>query len=478
MNHAPFASGSISRRKELRIFLYWYLAAWLGILILLAALLLFSNFPTEQKLQMFKRAFFALSREYIVWLVLLLPYGIFRLLRYLYRTYKTRGARVFARALALRIVAPVLVMSAAFYLLRQHTRTESFVYEWGRAAENHTARTRDLFAQDGKQRGMHFFAGMRVEEKHLLPLVRNNVEWIAQVPFGWQEHHDQPELHMSALGNMPWSEADSGIAQITLLARGHGLKTMLKPHVWLRNRDNGVWLSHIAMNNETDWQTWFANYRAFILHYARLAEHLQIELFCIGTELHATVKQKPEFWRGLIKEIRGVYRGKLTYGANWDREFEDVTFWDELDFIGVQAYFPLSEKEQPAREELIAGWQPHVQRLERLSQKYRKPILFTELGYRSMSNAAVAPWEWPRMFAGLFQKVSTQTQADCFAAFFEVFWEQEWFAGAHVWKWSANHETAGGKTDLDFTPQNKSAENVLAKGFGKIGKQNYFGQND
>jgi len=34
-------------------------------------------------------------------------------------------------------------------------------------------------------------------------------------------------------------------------------------------------------------------------------------------------------------------------------------------------------------------------------------------------------WEWPRLFSGLFKKVSTRTQADCFAAFFEVFWEKE-----------------------------------------------------
>ncbi len=478
MTQAPTSSLPDIRNKELRTFFYWYLASGLGVLVLLDAVLAFSSIPAANKAQMFGRAVFALGKEYLFWIFLLLPYGLFRLVRYHYRVYQTQGAKALARKSALRVGLPLSMFFVAFYVLRSFTRTENFDYVWDPAVENRTPLTRGLYEQDGKQRGMHFFSGQRIEEKHVLPLVRNNIEWIAQVPFGWQDHHDQPELHMSALGNMPWSEADSGIAQITLRARRHGIQTMLKPHVWLRNRANGVWLSHIAMKNEADWQTWFTNYRAFILHYAKLAEHLQIELLCVGAELYAAVKQKPEQWRALIAEIRREYHGKLTYAANWDGEFEDVTFWEELDFIGVQAYFPLSQNKMPTREELVRGWQPHAQRLAQISRKFHKPVLFTELGYRSVSGTAITPWEWPRVLFGLFQKVSTQTQAECFAAFFEVFWEKEWFAGAYVWKWSANHENAGGKNDLDFTPQNKPAENILAKGFGQVGRQSNFRPKD
>jgi hypothetical protein len=35
---------------------------------------------------------------------------------------------------------------------------------------------------------------------------------------------------------------------------------------------------------------------------------------------------RPKYWQELILEIRKVYKGKLTYAANWD-EFKRVPFW-------------------------------------------------------------------------------------------------------------------------------------------------------
>ena len=70
-----------------------------------------------------------------------------------------------------------------------------------------------------------------------------------------------------------------------LIARARGIRTMLKPHVWLRN---GHWCGEISMTSEADWEQWFDSYRTFIMHYARFAETHGIGLLCIGTELQGT----------------------------------------------------------------------------------------------------------------------------------------------------------------------------------------------
>ncbi len=51
-------------------------------------------------------------------------------------------------------------------------------------------------------------------------------------------------------------------------------------------------------------------------------------------------------WRRLISEVRERYTGRLTYAANFD-QYELVTFWDDLDVIGVNAYFPLRKHYLP-----------------------------------------------------------------------------------------------------------------------------------
>ena len=45
-------------------------------------------------------------------------------------------------------------------------------------------------------------------------------------------------------------------------------------------------------------------------------------------------------WRKLIRKTRSLYQGQLTYAANFD-QYHEVSFWDALDFMGVNAYFSL-----------------------------------------------------------------------------------------------------------------------------------------
>ena len=314
-----------------------------------------------------------------------------------------------------------------------------------------------------KQRGVNWVGGREpVSEAHLRPLVEYHVGWIAQTPFGWQQSFDSTEIQLITEGRILWGETDEGLITTTRLAHKLGIKTLLKPHIWLRDRSGGKWRTDIRMASEEAWQQWFSSYRRFILHYAQLAEANGIEALAIGTELHTTVVEREKDWRQLIAEIRKVYKGQLTYSANWWKEFEEVPFWDALDCIGVQGYFPLTDQEKPTLEQLKEGWKPHTEALEAVSRRFGKSVIFTEIGYKSTGDAAIRPWEWPEIHdLKDLPPVNLEFQARCYEAFFQTFWDRPWVAGAYFWKWYPTVGESKKADNIDFTPQGKPAGEVL-----------------
>lgn len=318
-------------------------------------------------------------------------------------------------------------------------------------------RVLDLYARDQRMRGVCWVAGRQVEESAFLPLVRANVEWISQTPFGWMRSGDSTEIRIASTGDVYWGETDAGLAETAKLARRFGIRTLLKPHLWVAGWHDNVWTGDIRMQGEEAWKAWFDSYRRFILHYAQLAEKNRMEALAVGTELQGATLGHEAQWREIIRQVRGVYHGKLTYAANWDAEFEAIPFWDALDFAGVQAYFPLSEKSDPPLEELLAGWSKPINRLERVAGKTGRPIVFTEVGYKSADRASVEPWKWETS-----DRVNPEQQARCYEAMFRAAWGKPWLKGVYVWKWFPHFDTARSGTDNNFTPQGKPAEQVLS----------------
>lgn len=321
-----------------------------------------------------------------------------------------------------------------------------------------------------RHRGVCWVAGPRpVTGEHLDPLLEHGVTWISQTPFGWQDRPDDPELRFHPDGDVWWGERDEGLRVTTRLARERGLRTLLKPHVWI-TEDSNKWTGDIAMASPQEWAAWFADYRDFLLHYAKLAEELGVEALAVGTELHRTVVERPDDWRRLVAEVREVYSGRLTYAANWHREYEEVAFWDALDFVGVQAYFPLASGdksdggESPSVDELVAAWEPHREALRALSARVDRRVVFTELGYRSVPGAGGEPWTWPERGSEVGSiPIDPELQTRLYEAFFRVFWDEPWFEGVYFWKWYPYG--AGPGRAHDFTPQGKPAADVMRRWF-------------
>ena len=340
---------------------------------------------------------------------------------------------------------------------------------FGSACSNSIANSEDVVSNkiiqnfEPKQKGVHVFRSL--DTASIQELVDNNFEWITYVPFGYQEDYDTESVRYRRGDPKRMARRDSMWRSHMKLAHDAGLKVFLKPHIWMRVTTGGKWRSDIFPKNDENWEEWKKSYREFILFYAEKAEQNEVDLFCIGAELTRLTLEKSEFWETLIQDVRKVYSGKLTYAANWYKEYENITFWNQLDYIGVQAYFPLVKNEYPTVAEISNGWNKFLPNIEAVQKKYNRPVLFTELGYKSTSNSAIKPWEWIDYSTDKNPPISLETQANSYQAFFDAVWEKEWFAGVHIWQWRADFDTSSGKENLDFTPQGKPAAQVIAKGF-------------
>lgn len=287
------------------------------------------------------------------------------------------------------------------------------------------------------------------------PIADMGGKWVALIPYSIIRK-GKAKVEYNHKG-MWWGESITGTAECIRMANKSGLKTMLKPHVWVIGEG---WPGKFDLNSEEEWLTWESSYHDYILTFAKIAEEESVDLFCIGTEFRIAVVKREKFWRQLIKDVRAIYKGDVTYASNWDN-YENVHFWDDLDYIGTDAYFPLSKEKVPQLEELLTGWKKQAQELKAYSEKWEKKIIFTEYGFRSI--------EYPNAH---FDKDESklephmENQKVCYQAFFQVIWTEDWFVGGFLWKWKFR-ENPGGVADHNYTPQNKPAAEVIQKYYDK-----------
>lgn len=314
-------------------------------------------------------------------------------------------------------------------------------------------------SQTDKINGLSFVAAPdAASDKHTNPVVNVNANYCAIMPFGFIKNLEHPEIVHNT--DRQWfGETRAGAEQYIEELRKKKIKIMIKPQIWVWR---GEFTGYIEMKSEDNWKTLENSYTSFIMEYAELAAEVNAELFCIGTELEKFVEHRPKYWSNLIIEIKKIYKGHLTYAANWD-EFKRTPFWSELDFIGVDAYFPVSNSKTPTFEECMEGWKVHKKVIKGLSDTYSKPILFTEYGYRSVDYSGKEPWVSDHTMTN----VNLDAQVNTTKALFETFWHEEWFAGGFIWKWFINYEKVGGHDDPMFTPQNKPVETIIKKQFEK-----------
>lgn len=310
-------------------------------------------------------------------------------------------------------------------------------------------------SQQKKINGVSFVAsGDSISKKHVQPVVNLNSNSAALMPFAFVRGLESPKVNFN-FERQWFGETPKGIKQYAKELKKENISVMLKPQIWV---SRGEFTGFIKMKNDEDWQQFEKTYSDFILLFAKVASEIDAEIFCIGTELEQFALNRPDYWQKLIKKIRKIYKGKLTYAANWD-EFKRIPFWGALDFIGIDAYFPLSEKQTPSVKDFEDGWQKHKITIDKIRIQFNKPVLFTEFGFRSVDFNGKQPWDANRVQ----NQVNLQAQVNGLVAIYNQFWKEDWFAGGYVWKWFIQHNKVGGENNNRFTPQNKPAEKTLKK---------------
>jgi hypothetical protein len=292
-------------------------------------------------------------------------------------------------------------------------------------------------------------------DESLARVAEVGTEWAAVLVTWYQTDPWSGDIHRTTI-----TPSDETMVHALRKARELGMKRMLKLHLDLLDQADGSWRGEIGASREQDWEKWFRDYTDYVVHYAKMGEAEGVEMLCVGTELSTAATVKGYMWYDVIKEVRKHYSGQLTYAAHWDR-YMDIRFWDKLDYIGINAYFPLTEKLDPTYDELIEGWAKWVAEIEEFQAGMGQPIIFPEIGCASSDGAAIRPWEHvPRT------EVNLRLQADYFRAIYDIFWGKEWFYGMYWWYWGTN-VNMGGEHNRYFTPQNKPAEKVVQEWYAK-----------
>ncbi|WMX48346.1 hypothetical protein RGF97_31045 [Streptomyces roseicoloratus] len=226
----------------------------------------------------------------------------------------------------------------------------------------------------------------RVLDDRLRHLADVGAGWVQITPTWFQAAADAPEVTRAPASAAWQTPDDAGVRNVIARAHRHGLKVLLKPHVDL---PDGESRSSIRPRDPT---TWFASYTAFVTHYARLAAETGVEQFAVGTELEG-VSGERDAWLDVIRAVRADYPGPLVYAANYD-EYPRVAFWDAVDLMGVDAYWPVSARPTHDVRALERAWRPIREELARFSAEHGRRILFTEAGYVSQRGSTTAPYSW------------------------------------------------------------------------------------
>jgi len=256
---------------------------------------------------------------------------------------------------------------------------------------------------------------------------------LERLGINWVAIHPYARIHSDGHVTFGYSRERHPSYLVRPIKEAHrrGMRVMIKPHLayW---GSRFSWRGEIYFDQSDQRERFRQTYRDWIL---TLAEVVEVsDLFVIGTETDRLAVEDDDYWRDLIAAVRSVTDAKLTYASNWDYA-DRLDFWPDLDYIGIQAYFPLTERRQPTREDLDQGWERITSELKALSGRHGKPILFTELGYNTSVMAARMPWDYHQTW-GERRGEAEALQALCVdVALAQVERHHSWIKGCFLWKW-------------------------------------------
>ena len=292
-------------------------------------------------------------------------------------------------------------------------------------------------------------AAARRSDASLERLAALGANGVAILPYAFLSDPDRPAPIRPP--TRPGSETDGAVVHAVRTAQSLGLTVLLKPHIWVRDS----WPGEVRMASRADWDRFFEYYERWILHYALIAEIHDIPLLSVGVELSAATLGREDRWVELVQRVRAVYSGAVVYSANWGEEFEGLGFWNAFNYIGVDAYYPLSPNPEASDRELREGAEAMLGRIETVHRRYGVPVLLTEVGFASTRAAWTRPWEGHRI-----QELSLRDQFRSYLAVLEALEGRAWVRGVFWWKWPSDPRRVE-RSPRGFKPLGKPVEALL-----------------
>jgi hypothetical protein len=295
--------------------------------------------------------------------------------------------------------------------------------------------------------------GTEASARLLDELQRLGANAISITPFGrlWSLKSTQIALDFEA----PYGENRAAVARMIAQARARGMAVLLIPHLWV---ETGGWRGEIDPGSEQGWLDYQQSYRAFLLGWADVAAAAGADALSIGVECKSWSGRFGGYWSQLIEDVRARFAGQLTYSANWD-EADDVLFWDRLDFVGINAFYPLSDRENADYASYAQHAESAVAGALELGARVAKPLLFVEIGYTTRRDAAVKPWLWPDEMRAV--EVDEWEQARALSALLGAAVSKPALRGLFVWRYYANLDDVSQEASWGFSPHGKLAEPLL-----------------
>jgi hypothetical protein len=299
-------------------------------------------------------------------------------------------------------------------------------------------------------------------------MVRRGATWVALTPFGRLWSLTSTTIRLDFESSLEESKRD--VLAMIGQARQRGLKVVVIPHIFversgLQGDESGSWRGDFDMKSRRLWAKYHASYRQFVLTWAKVAQQGGADALSIGAECTSWSGRFGGYWRSLIHDVRREFGGKLTYSANWYDEVYNVLFWDELDFIGINAFFDLAQHDNASTEEYAASARQYAQQVGEFSKLMGKPVVFMELGYTSRPNGGVKPWKWPENVGTV--AVDEDEQSRSFEAITQAFLTEPWFAGFLVWRYPANLRDLQ-EPRWGYSPYEKKADDTLTQIFSRV----------
>lgn len=262
-----------------------------------------------------------------------------------------------------------------------------------------------------------------------------------------------------------YTPSDASMVTAIQRAKARGMKVMIRPMI--NTYGNSTWRGAFNPYNQSEW---FANYRTFMNRYADMAATQGADILDIGSEYNSLQGNSSE-WRHVVSDVRAHFHGLITYSGNWD-QYQSVSWYDAVDLIGIDAYFPLAQSSYgytPSEDEIVARWSNNsdaygpnthiISDISAVQARFNKPVIFSELGYRSGADPLRNPWET----GGSYDPTDQQHALN---AAFRAFDGKPWFRGMFIWEWNAD-PNAGGAGDTDHTPQRKPAQDTVTARYSR-----------